>query len=718
MNYSDLHVTLYNHDCRSMPELADESIQCVVTSPPYWGLRKYAGEQDLVWGGQPDCVHEWIDSSIPKSGGVGDYEVGRVGNAQARTASHEAKQSDTCSLCGAWHGAFGLEPTPELYVQHTIEILREIRRVLRKDGVVFWNIGDSYWGSGQGKGSNHGKAVFSDDDIKVPDWKSGSLKPKDLCLIPFRVAIAAQDAGWWVRSDIIWNKSNPMPESVHGSYFTRHYVTMKEYEKLQSLRATEGNNKDRACHVPGVQAGEISHCQTPLSTEREGENNSEKTGGKGGCEGETAPVQSFLAGTEKQGEIRCNRKGTINKKKSNREISCQAGIEAKVSGETSKNKTQPDTNSAKEGSPTSLRQNTEGESTETKGLCTEKKCLSSNGNSDGGGLAGNSEAAQEPMPLLPQEESIDNRPYNPDKQGREACQIEHSPGLSELQFQEERQPNSALIECPGCPKCSPHNGYILIQGAGRPTESHEHILMLTKSAKYYWDQEAVRESQTGNSHPRGDELCNADYQEARGSYKGFKSPETILPAGRNLRSVWSAIDPYYFWKFLNQELGEAQLDNLVKRYSEIDSQLKNVWSFPTQPYKKCHFATFPEELPERCIKAATPEAGCCSKCGRPWERIIERTGHVNKRELAHAPNNCPTKTDSTGWAPLTRATDKWQPACKCDAPAIPSTVLDCFAGSGTTLWVAKRLNRRAVGYEISEEYSRLIIDRNKQQVMV
>jgi len=95
----------------------------------------------------------------------------------------EASLGSTCRLCGAWRGAFGLEPTVEMYVQHTVEILREVRRVLRTDGVCFWNVGDS-------------------------------MREKQLCLIPDRVRIAAQADGWWVRSKIIWVKPNPMPESV------------------------------------------------------------------------------------------------------------------------------------------------------------------------------------------------------------------------------------------------------------------------------------------------------------------------------------------------------------------------------------------------------------------------------------------------------------------------------------------------------------------------
>jgi DNA modification methylase len=129
-----------------------------------------------------------------------------------------------CGVCGAWRGAFGLEPTLKMYIDHTVEILREIRRVLKKDGVVFWNIGDSYAGGGNYRGikstdtltskqaSNRGATGVA-QELGSLGKNTGSAKPKDLCLIPQRIAIAAQEDGWWVRSDIIWHKPNPMPES-------------------------------------------------------------------------------------------------------------------------------------------------------------------------------------------------------------------------------------------------------------------------------------------------------------------------------------------------------------------------------------------------------------------------------------------------------------------------------------------------------------------------
>ncbi|MFH1485005.1 MAG: DNA methyltransferase [Chloroflexota bacterium] len=98
--------------------------------------------------------------------------------------------------------------------------------------------------------------------------------------------------------------------------------------------------------------------------------------------------------------------------------------------------------------------------------------------------------------------------------------------------------------------------------------------------------------------------------------------------------------------------------------------------------------------------------------------MVERTGHIGKREPAHVPGNSPTKVDSTGWGPTTRATDKWQPSCSCNLNSIPCIVLDPFAGSGTTLAVAKNLWRRAVGIDISEEYCGMAVKRCGAQMVM
>jgi len=161
--------------------LPDGVVNCCVTSPPYWGLRAYAGEQE----------QEWEDG---------------------------------------WRGALGLEPTPALYVQHLVSIFREVRRVLRRDCTCWVNLGDSYAApgnkrTGEGESRNPG-ALFGGRKVLAQQRRTTGdcpgLKPKDLCLIPFRFAMAMQEDGWWCRSVIPWVKRNAMPESTRDRPTVSH----------------------------------------------------------------------------------------------------------------------------------------------------------------------------------------------------------------------------------------------------------------------------------------------------------------------------------------------------------------------------------------------------------------------------------------------------------------------------------------------------------------
>lgn len=440
-----------------LAEIPAESVQCVVTSPPYWGLRVYAGEQGFVWG-NGHCEHEWGEDLLADTR---DESFKGWGNAvrdgQALPAAPHIKvsQGSVCTVCGCWRGAYGLEPTVEMYVEHTVEILREIRRVLRPDGVVFWNIGDSYTsGNRQGHGTRTGYKQETNRGTPKDAWRppmSGTLKEKDLCLVPARVALAAQADGWWVRSDIIWAKQNFMPESV----------------------------------------------------------------------------------------------------------------------------------------------------------------------------------------------------------------------------------------------------------TDRPTKSHEYIFMLTKSARYYYDAEAVRE------------------------------PMEEYERQRRLREKQQGLDTVFRIRADGQTGQHEAGTTGVVRTAQARQDLavsgrrnaRTVWEFPTQPCPDAHFAVFPEGLPERCIQAATSEKGNCSACGLPWERVMDRrqvadpashkgsTFHQGKT-AGHQQHRAET---AERWETL--GTIGWKPQCSCGADPEPALVLDPFSGSGTTLWVAKRLGRHAIGIDTAGEYCGLALDRCRQMAL-
>jgi DNA modification methylase len=365
---------IYTGNCLEiLPTLEAESVQCVVTSPPYFGLRDYG-----------------VDGQI------------------------------------------GLEDTPEAYVEKLVAVFREVRRVLRDNGTLWLNLGDSYAQNGGGyegtKANQSGvgaKVVFEGNYFKKgPRVCPTNLKPKDLVGIPWRVAFALQADGWYLRSEIIWAKPNPMPESV----------------------------------------------------------------------------------------------------------------------------------------------------------------------------------------------------------------------------------------------------------TDRPTKSHEQIFLLTKSAKYYWDQEAVKED-------------GPSYTRKASGYKGFDKTHT----GNN------------------QKGGFADKDTTTN-----GRNLRSVWTITTKPFKEAHFATFPPEIPEICIKAGTSDYGCCPVCFSPWVRKVNRVPATSvpcpKEQLSHmARGGTGSHTGTVGKSGGGRIdgyseTLGWEPTCTHNLNPIPCTVLDPFSGAGTTGLVAEKLGRKYIGIELNPSY--------------
>ena len=244
MYHSENLARVYAGDCRHMTDLEDNSVHCVVTSPPYFGLRRYKGLEDLVLGGRSDCQHEWGPERTINRGHPGKLST-LVGTQTATLSKEAGNQGAYCQLCDAWRGQLGGEPTIELFIAHLVEVFKEVKRVLRPDGVCWVNIGDSMAGSGHGKTDRATcKEVFPDDEIQGYQKPTDGLKNLDACLIPFRLALALQADGWYVREDIIWSKNNPMPESLNGWRWEKHRIKVKNNGRSQGNRRSEGIGTD------------------------------------------------------------------------------------------------------------------------------------------------------------------------------------------------------------------------------------------------------------------------------------------------------------------------------------------------------------------------------------------------------------------------------------------------------------------------------------------
>jgi DNA modification methylase len=216
-------IKILKGDClETLKSLDEQSINTCVTSPPYWGLRDY-GTGEWV-GGDPDCPH-MRTTKISKDTATGHKAMYEQGNVVG-----DAIYKSKCPKCGSVRKdkQLGLEETPEEFVENLVRVFKEVKRVLRDDGTVWLNLGDSYYNYRPGKGQALSKQSVSNTDQDLPQDcarrgnKIVGLKEKDLVGIPWRVAFALQADGWYLRQDIIWHKPNPMPESVRDRCTKSH----------------------------------------------------------------------------------------------------------------------------------------------------------------------------------------------------------------------------------------------------------------------------------------------------------------------------------------------------------------------------------------------------------------------------------------------------------------------------------------------------------------
>ena len=225
----------------------------------------------------------------------------------------------------------------------------------------------------------------------------------------------------------------------------------------------------------------------------------------------------------------------------------------------------------------------------------------------------------------------------------------------------------------------------------RCTKAHEYIFLLTKSARYFYDAEAIKEK--GCDEP--------------GTHRGGSTMKMVNGEMAGDRVAWhnhsGGIESLLATGFRNK---------------------RSVWTVTTQPYPEAHFATYPPDLIKPCILAGTSARGCCSKCGAPHERLSEFVGPDGRSEIRS--QNSKGKESlmgdnmidhgtrgsfNSGGAVLQRKDAGWQPTCQCAAPIVPCTVLDPFGGSGTTGAVALELGRKATLIELNPKYAELIQQR-------
>lgn len=215
----------------------------------------------------------------------------------------------------------------------------------------------------------------------------------------------------------------------------------------------------------------------------------------------------------------------------------------------------------------------------------------------------------------------------------------------------------------------------------RPTKSHEYIFLLAKQKKYFYDADAVREPQ--------------------------KELGRVQHHGGGIR------------KDAGRHEDRRDHNNRASLYNPLGRNKHSVWTITTKPYPGAHFATFPPEIPETCIKAGTSEKGVCPVCGAQWVR--ETDVNYTLMQKTNNPRNV-SADGKTGYSEMPRMdkhikTIGWKPTCNHNEKPVPALVLDPFCGSGTTVAVANALGRKGIGIDLSWDYLQLAKERTGQKAL-
>ncbi len=588
-----------------LPTLDAESVQCCVTSPPYYGLRDYG------------CA-----------------------------------------------GQIGLEPTPEAYVEKLVRVFREVRQVLRDDGTLWLNLGTSYagsWGDSGHRperdgvpGSQREKSTKFFNRNGHPQGNKPvtvsppGFKPKDLIPIPWMVAMALQADGWVLRQEIIWSKPNPMPESVTDRCTKSH-----EQIFLFSKAKWVGPEKRQFDFISDQDARWLA-----LFLDTEGNICAKRAKAAGG--NDHFGTQICFASTAK--ELLETAKGIIGK-----------GTVLQRGG----------TNSPMYYYQLSNIQAADLLYRLYPFLIVKQR--------------------QAALGIHLQSVIADGDQERRTKAGRLRGRLRDDDYTEEL------------IRIWASMKQLNHFGNPDLSWLPLPEYGH------WDSARYFYDAEAVKEPVTQSSMDR---LSQPNLENQVGSYRvpGKTNGPMKAVGSRSARDSFKRENSKRAEVFPGQSMGTHRPDREESTWDLATRNRRSVWTITTKPFKEAHFATFPPEIPEICIKAGSSEKGCCPECGSPWERVVEKkmpslrkvktTGPVGEHGLLGT-----NRFDD----PILVTTTGWRPTCSChrnDLPLspVPCTVLDPFSGAGTTGSVAERLGRKYIGIELNPAYSEMSEDRIYQEL--
>lgn len=732
-----------------LADLPDASVQCVVTSPPFYGLRDYGTAE---WeGGDAACEHR-------VGGQVSDTKSDGAIVAGVRPGVDASR----CLDCGAVRKdqQIGLEATPDEYVTNMVGVFREVRRVLRDDGTCWVNLGDSYAGSWGAQSREHaGKhapnvSAISANQVKAAARRqngTGSippgsvLKPKDLMGIPWRVVLALQADGWWLRSDIIWclsggtkvyarTQKGEMPTTIkdlvrldpstvqlwNGERWTQ-VLGWNESERGDPMEIELRSGERIGCteghlwptHRGNVRADELEVGDVIHSTTLPEPVNPYRPRYIG-------PVVAWLLGLY-MAEGSMDSRGRLQfsghaDQTTDRIERMRPTVEA--FGGTINGYVYGNTGNITVDCPALtaiVKQYIHGKTAKTKGIKARawrhdnewlgallRGYLHGDGHWDEGnkrwrlGFTRNDRLADdirtlaarlgytltlkattgsgfgETWPTYRGEIRDERSGHHNERPRSEVVAIRRSRARKFWDIGVADAPHtfalaSGVLTNNSKPNPMPESV------TDRPTKAHEYVFLLTKSERYFYDADAIREPHADVS------IARARRNRFGGKYQGTDPSEhSRLKAGENYGP-------------------EGDPDKVCHPGGR---NARSVWTIAAKPYPGAHFATFPPQLAEKCILAGTSQHGACGECGAPWERVIVDTYARDGGERTQAGGR--TVKQPVGW----------QPTCDCGTDVVePCVVLDPFAGSGTTGMVATGHGRRAILIELNSDYAPLIRER-------
>lgn len=626
-----MSILLVNSNAEMIP-LADDSVHAVVTSPPYYGLRKYA-----------------ID---------GDAEI-------------------------------GLEDTPEAYLERMVAVFREVRRVLRDDGVCWVNMGDSYAGSWGAHKEHHEQAhSITRDDGRYPIYEKGwqpaaqpqkfGMKPLDLMNIPARLVLALQADGWYHRSTIIWAKPNPMPESVSGWRWERHKVKVVARGKSEA----------------GIDKYEFMGSGNPHAA-------------RDGYEAQY---------TDCPGCAKCApNNGLILRRGSWRPTTAHEYIFML----TKTSDYFADGEAVREG----LAESTANDYRMGWYQAGRPERDYPGGPQHGGGLLQPNPAGRNARTVW----DFPTQPFNGSKQTYHLRRV----------AQDEVSGGTICIPSPSCPD---HAG-LLVQVARDFYGERKDVLWsrIENTCNHLALKPFADYAPTDQQRALGYEVQSSGY------FPRVYSPAAIDHNNENHRMAL-ALDsnPAYipFYEIASRIADKSRLlasfvqhlciygnsilpdDSDAHLLDRTPHHIVDSSSFCTSDSCSCsyyeyytrstdHYATYPEELPRRYLKASISEQGCCPTCGSQWARVVDKE---QPPENVYTFGKLDGDKNNRGWKQAGQKLTDWRnnnptkqlgflPTCTCPPhEPVPAVVFDPFCGSGTTGIVARELGAHFIGLDLSYPY--------------